>query len=41
MGLYIFTGRGKYVKFFKNNFPQEVLECQAVVLKYLELTRGN
>jgi len=43
MGLYIFTGKGKVhqIFFFLNNFQQEVLECQAVVLKYLELTRGN
>jgi hypothetical protein len=26
---------------FSNNSLQETLECQAVVLKHLELTRGN
>jgi hypothetical protein len=40
MGLCIHW-QGKVYSFLLNNSPQEVLECQAVVLKYLELTMGN
>ena len=41
MGLIIYSLARESILNFSNNSLQETLECQAVVLKHHELTRGN